>query len=72
MDMEHIDKINAFTSSAEKEATGKMRCLSLPSAPRDGRDGKTYNHCFFTQFFHSAMNRMASDAGLRTCRPVEK
>ena len=62
----HEKAINGLIPSAESEADEKVKQLGKRVEVRHGSDGKPYNHCFWTEFFHKAMNRMAYAAGLRT------
>jgi hypothetical protein len=64
---DYVSKINALIPIAEAEAKVKVQELGMASEPRPGADGKNYNHCFFSEFFHKAMKRLAMDAGLRSC-----
>ena len=50
---------------AEKEARLKVANMGRSSETRPGIDGKTYNHCFFTEFFHESMTRLAIEKGFR-------
>ena len=57
--------IDALIPIAEKEAVEKVEAIGMLSEPRLGAEGKTYNHCFKTQFFHESMTRLAIEAGIR-------
>lgn len=63
--------INVLIPMAEKEAISKVNYTGVKSEKRPGAkdhvSGKSlyYNHCFFTQFFHRAMKRLAIENGLR-------
>lgn len=46
---------------AEKEARKHYRRFEL----RDGVRGSVYTHCFKSELFHAAMDRLAKEAGLR-------
>ena len=62
----HIEAINAFIPAAEAEALNKVLDTGVRYEIRRGVDGKkTHKHCFKTQYFHEAMNRMTRRAGLR-------
>jgi hypothetical protein len=58
--------INALIPAAEKEATEKVKLKKKVSEERPGVDGKPFNWCFWTEYYHVAMNRMAIEKGLRT------
>lgn len=64
---DYVSKINALIPTAHAEAKSKVVKLGKTSEIRPGKDGKDYNHDFFSEFFHKAMNRLATDAGLRSC-----
>ena len=65
-------EINALIPIAETEAKKIVELSGKRSEKRVGvRDKVTgkyqyYNHCFFTEYFHKAMKRLAIEAGLRT------
>ena len=65
------EEIDALIPQAEKEALGRLVGESKKSEKRPGvgklPSGKPilYSHCFFTQYFHESMNRLAYEAGLR-------
>lgn len=59
-------KIDFFIPYAEKEARLRVEALGKAWEKRAGVDGRTYNHCFQTQFFHEIMKRITIEAGLRT------
>ena len=60
-DLLYEKEINALIPMAEKEARAKVNYIGVRSEPRDG-----YNHCFFTEYFHRAMIRLAIENGLRS------
>lgn len=62
---EYEKAVDALIPKAAKEARLKVVNLGIASEKRPGFDGRTYNHCFFTEFFHKAMNRLTIKAGLR-------
>lgn len=62
---EHIKKINALIPLAEKEARQKLKTKQNKTESRIGAYGKLYDHYFYSEFFHNAMNRLAIKAGLR-------
>lgn len=64
---EHQKEIDKFIPLAEAEATRKVTKLAQKTKSVKGKDGKPFNYCFWTEFFHKAMNRMTSAAGLRHC-----
>ena len=57
--------IEDLIPQAEKEAMLRVVNTGIVSVARPGIDGRTYNHCFFTQFFHEAMTRLAIEKGIR-------
>ena len=65
------EEINALIPQAEKEALERIAGRAKKSEKRPGvgkfPSGKPipYSHCFFTEYFHKAMNRLAHEAGLR-------
>jgi len=66
-DIEYERQIDALIPKAMKEAHQKRAALGQTyerRASHGSAQGK-YNHCFLTQFFHEAMNRLAREAGLR-------
>ena len=62
---DHERSIEDLMPQAEKEAKAKVSKLGKSSEVRPGVDGRTYNHCFFTEFFHLAMTRLAIERGIR-------
>ena len=58
--------IEDLMPQAEKEAMLKVINIGRFSEVRPGIDGKTYNHCFFTEFFHESMTRLATEKGFRS------
>ena len=65
MDTAHQRKINALIPEAEKIAIQGINKLKSKFEIRPGIDGRTYRHCFRTELFHGAMNKLAFQAGLR-------
>jgi len=61
----YIRKIDALIPTAEAEALEKIKSLKSSYSIETGVDGKPYKYCFFTKFFHKAMNRLAFEEGLR-------
>lgn len=57
--------IEDLMPQAEKEARLKVVNTGIVSVVRPGVDGRTYNHCFFTEFFHESMTRLAIEKGFR-------
>lgn len=57
--------VEFFIPYAEIEAIKKVEALGVDGEQRCGVDGRTYNHCFKSEFFHQAMNRMTKEAGIR-------
>lgn len=67
--------IDGLIPLAEREAKKKVMLLGTRSEERvriiPGKPGKkedivVYNYCFFTEFFHKAMKRLAIENELRT------
>ena len=58
--------IEDLIPQAEKEARLKVVNTGIVSVARAGIGGRTYNHCFKTQFFHEAMTRLAIEKGFRS------
>jgi len=65
-DLEYERSINLLIPMAMREAFLRKDALGKKFERRQGADHRKYNHCFITQFFHEAMNRLAIEAGLRT------
>jgi len=61
----HEINIESLIPAAEKEAWLRVGNFGTRSEVRPGVDGRTYNHCFFTEFFHKAMTRLAIENGFR-------
>ncbi len=57
--------INLLIPLAVKEARAKASFTGLTFEKRPAKLGGTYNHCFYTEYFHRAMKRLAVEAGLR-------
>lgn len=57
--------IDKLISAAEKEAYRELAKLDRTSEPRQGADNLPYNHDFWSEFYHKAMNRLCRAAGLR-------
>lgn len=65
---DYENSINALIPAAKKEATQKVAALGKKSEERtfgSGKTKETFTWDFWTEYFHSAMNRMAIEAGLR-------
>jgi hypothetical protein len=58
--------INSLIPIAEKEAKAKAKEFGKLNELKPGVDGRTYFHCFFSEFFHQAMNRLAFESGFRS------
>lgn len=63
---EYEKNINSLIPAAELEASEMVASLGISSESRNGANGQPYNHCFWTEFFHKAMNRMTLERGLRS------
>lgn len=61
-----VHEINKLIPLAEREAKAKVNVMGIKNEPRPGKLQPFYNHCFFTQFFHKAMIRLAIENELRT------
>lgn len=59
-DKEYEKAINALIPAAVSEAKSETKFMPSPTVNVRG-----YNHCYFTEFFHKAMTRLAIEAGLR-------
>lgn len=59
------EKINSLIPAADEIAKLAMEQLGRVAEKRAGAGGTTRLHCFKTEFFHRAMNKLAYDAGLR-------
>lgn len=67
-DWEYEKRIDALIPIAEEEATKKVKAFGRRFEQRIGElDGKLYTYCFWTKYFHRAMNRLAARAGIRFC-----
>ena len=64
-DKAHEAAIDALIPEAE-ETANLMVELGKAWTPRKGPDGKIFRYDYFTREFHNAMNRLASEKGLRT------
>ena len=65
-DRDHAKKIDRLINPALSEAGRKVKELGKTEEIRMNETrGARYTHCFRTQFFHRAMNRMAKEKGLR-------
>ena len=74
LDNDHTKTIDTLIPQAELEATKMVADLGEDYETRkrvigknkSGEDAFTkYKHCFFTEFFHEAMNRLTKERGLR-------
>lgn len=63
---QHEQNIESLFNAAEKEATLKVTNIGKAGELRPGSGGRTYFHCFRTEFFHKAMNRLAVEGGFRS------
>lgn len=61
----YTDSIDMLIPKAEEEANRIATLMGKKSENRPGVDGNPYTYCYFTEFFHKAMNRMAKEKGLR-------
>lgn len=76
---EYVDAIDALIPKARRIADGDSHKFKIkhnkinrgsnghPYEIRYGTDGRPYKHCFWTEFYHTAMKKLAIGAGLRTC-----
>lgn len=64
----HDAKINLFIPIAEQQANTAVAKIGFRQELRTREDGIVYNHCFWSEAFHTAMNVLTCDAGLRICR----
>ena len=73
---EHIENIryraelDKLIPIAQRVARERVKELGKIEEPRIGAGSpigavNTYHHCFFTEFFHAEMNKLAYEAGLR-------
>ena len=62
---DHEKKISKFIPKAEVEATNKVSSTGLVTEQRMGANKEKYTFCYWTLFFHQAMNRLTKEAGLR-------
>lgn len=67
IDTTHAIKVNQFIPIAEQQADAIVAKSGLFQEIRTGKGGVSYNHCFWSEAFHKAMNKLTSDAGLRIC-----
>jgi len=74
-DKAYVYDIDKLIPLAEREARrevfqlGRMteeRTRIIPGKPGEKEDAAIYNYCFFTEFFHKTMTRLAIENGLRT------
>ena len=64
-DRDYEEAINKLIPLAETAATKRLVEHGQHFESRLGANGHYYNHCFWTQFFHEEMARLAKQAGLR-------
>lgn len=65
VDPAHVAKIDKLIPTAKMMATKKMSEVGKVSEVRKGKLSVSYNHCFWSQYFHEAMNMLTREAGLR-------
>ena len=65
-DIAYERKINDLIPQAEREANKKLKNLIEKFEIRIGNGGRKYRHCFRSEFFHKAMNKLAFTSGLRS------
>ena len=58
--------INRLIPIAVKEAKKKVKESGVSFEPRPGKVQPYYRHCFFTEYFHQSMIRLAIENELRT------
>lgn len=63
--LSYEEKINSFIDDAFDEARLKVAKEKITSLPLIGADGKRFDFCVVTMFFHQAMDRMTKEAGIR-------
>jgi len=63
---EYEKQINSLIPKAVKEANQKIAETGKRYEIRPGVGGEAYNHCFWTEYFHAAMKRMAIEQGYRS------
>jgi hypothetical protein len=61
----HVSNINNFIYKAEQEADKKIEETGVLYVTKPGVDGVDFKWCMWTEHFHSAMNRMTRESGLR-------
>ena len=62
---EYETQINKLIPEAERCANRKIG-RNPRYVNREGKDGRDFRWCMWTQHYHEAMKRLAVDAGLRT------
>ena len=63
--LSHEREVDSLIPKAIKAADRKLKKLPNKHEKRTGSDGTPYKHCFWTEFYHEAMNRLTRKAGLR-------
>lgn len=58
-------QINSLIPRAEKMARKKVDRTGKGYESRIGVDGREYRHCFWSQYFHEAMNKLTKQHGVR-------
>ncbi len=67
MDDDQVYAVNRFIPIAQDMADKQVQKVGKISEKRKGPNGY-YTHCFWTEYFYAAMNRLTSDAGIRIVR----
>ena len=68
--MNYEAQINALIPLAESMADARIKGMRKTHEKRSGKyregnNGTEYIHCFWSQYFHEAMNKLAQERGLR-------
>ena len=62
---EYVESINSLIPEASRIAYKRVGKLKNKFKVVPGKDGRNFNFCRWTQFFHEAMAELTSEAGLR-------
>ena len=65
--LSHEEHVNSYIPEAKRLATKQlMKKKKLENRIRLHKgEPQTYTHCFFSEYFHAAMNQLTKETGLR-------
>jgi len=64
-DEKYVKLRTALIPEAERLANLRLRMKKTKFELRPGADGRYYRHCFWSQYFHEAMDSLVSQYSLR-------